>query len=113
MADTLKINVVDVTLPPDSHKNITVINQPNPVIGYTATPDQILELLHFPRYYITQTDNQKPVDGTTFYDLFPDYRPDPGPGPGPSPSGTTSPWGYAFPTPTHFFGIVVESAEHD
>ena len=119
MADTLKINVVDVTLPPDSHKNITVINQPNPVIGYTATPDQILELLHFPRYYITQTDNHKPVDGTNFYDLVPDYRPDPGPGPGPdpdpepTPTGKNVPWGYAYPTPAHFFGIVVESVEHD
>lgn len=119
MADVLTINVVDVTLPPESKKNIPVINQPNPVIGFEATAEQILELLNFPRCYITQTSNNKPVDGTNFYDLFPDLKPgggggpSPDPDPEPTPTDKNVPWGYAYPAPTHFFGIVVESAEHD
>lgn len=122
MADVLTINVVDVTLPPESKKNIPVINQPNPVIGFEATAEQILELLNFPRCYITQTSNNKPVDGTNFYDLFPDLKPDggggkpsPGPGPDPEPEPTryNVPWGYAYPKPVYFIGIIAEKIHHD
>lgn len=121
MAETLTIDVVDVSVPSKRAVNIAIINQPNPVSGYEITYDDLLFLLSFPQYYINESATGKPVTGETIYDYFPDKKPTPGPspspGPGPDPEPTPTdknvPWGYAYPTPTHFFGIVVESAEHD
>lgn len=121
MADTLQIDVVDVSVSPDNNINIAVINQPNPVSGFVATAEQIETLLNFPKYYITQSSNKKPVTGNNFYDLFPDLKPgggggpSPGPGPDPEPEPTkyNVPWGYAYPKPVNFIGIVVESFSHD
>jgi hypothetical protein len=53
------------------------------------------------------------VTGENFYDYFPEKNPGPDPDPEPTPTGKNVPWGYAYPTPVHFFGIVVESVEHD
>ena len=113
-AETLTVDIVDVSVPSMRAINIAVINQPNPVVGYAVTYDELLFLLNFPQYYIKTSDGN-PVTGENIYDYFPNEKPTPGPGPGPGPEPTPSgvPWGYAYPTPTHFFGIVVESAEHD
>ena len=117
MADTLQIDVVDVSVSPDNNINIAVINQPNPVSGFVATAEQIETLLNFPKYYITQSSNKKPVTGNNFYDLFPDLKPGggggPSPGPGPDPTKYNVPWGYAYPKPVYFIGIIAEKIHHD
>ena len=72
MADTLTINVRDMTVPIGNNINIAVINQPNPVTGYTATKEQILDLLNFPKYMIKETATGTVIDGTNYYDYFPE-----------------------------------------
>lgn len=121
MAETLTIDVVDVSVPSKRAVNIAIINQPNPVSGYEITYDDLLFLLNFPQYYINESASGKPVTGETIYDYFPDKKPTPGPspspGPGPDPEpGPTKynvPWGYAYPKPVYFIGIIAEKIHHD
>ena len=116
--ETLTVDIVDVSVPSMRAVNIAIINKPNPVVGYAVTYDELLFLLNFPQYYIKTSDGN-PVTGENIYDYFPDEKPTPGPSPSPgpdpepTPTGKNVPWGYAYPAPTHFFGIVVESADHD
>ena len=117
----LTVDVVDISIPPLSTKLIPFIEEPNPVTGYSANGDQIEGLLHFANCIITVSGTNTRVTGENFYDYFPEKNPGPGPSPGPgpdpdpepTPTGKNVPWGYAYPTPVHFFGIVVESVEHD
>lgn len=81
MADTLSINVVDRSVAVDNHINIAVINQPNPVSGFTASAEQIFDLINIPKYDITDGSG-KPVTGDTFYEFFPDLDPHSGGGGG-------------------------------
>ena len=86
MADTLTISIVDQSVAAENPVNIAVINQPNPVSGFTASAEQILDLLAFPKYFITDDGTGKPVNGDNFYDYFPDLDPSHGGGGG---GGTT------------------------
>jgi len=75
MADTtVTINVVDRSVPPLRAINIAVINQPNPVTGYSATGQEVWDLIQISKYFITDEDGT-PIDGTNFYDYFPDMAP--------------------------------------
>ena len=70
MANTLVINVVDRSVAPLNHVNIAVINQPNPVEGYTATADEVEKLIQIPNYFITD-ENGEQVSGLNYYKYFP------------------------------------------
>ena len=82
MADTLTISIVDQSVAAENPVNIAVINQPNPVSGFTASAQQILDLLAFPKYFITDDGTGKPVNGDNFYEYFPDLDPHSGGGGG-------------------------------
>lgn len=89
MADTtVTINVVDRSVPPMSTINIAVINQPNPVTGYSATGQEVWDLIQISKYFITD-ETGTPIDGSNFYDYFPDMAPGGGGGGG---------GGYVLPT---------------
>lgn len=83
MADkTITIDVVDLTAPPFSHINIAVINQPNPVTGYSITGPELLHLIQFSKYKITETATGKPITGNNIYEYFPELNPSGGGGGG-------------------------------
>lgn len=83
MADkTITIDVVDLTVPPLSHINIAVINQPNPVTGYSITGPELLNLIQFSKYKITETATGTPITGSNIYDYFPELNPSGGGGGG-------------------------------
>lgn len=93
MADTLTIDVTDISVAPLNDINIAVINQPNPVTNYEATAAQIRSLLYFSKYKMTESATGIPITGRNFYDYFPDENPYAGgggdtPGPGPEPTPT-------------------------
>ena len=69
---TLVIDVINKTIPVGYHQNIPIINEPNPCYGYTATSDQIKQLLQMPNYYIYEAGTDKLIDGTNYYDYFPE-----------------------------------------
>ena len=88
MADTtVTINVVDRSVPPMSTINIAVINQPNPVTGYSATGQEVWDLIQISKYFVTD-EAGTPINGSNFYDYFPDMSPGGGGGGG----------GYVLPT---------------
>ena len=80
--DSLTVNIIDMSMPSKSDINIAVINQPNPVTGYAASPDQLLDLFAISKYKITETATGKPVTGDNFYDYFPELDPSHGGGGG-------------------------------
>lgn len=75
MSSTLVIDVRDVSVPPGNNVNIAIINQPNPVVGFTATASQIRYLINFSKYYITDSSTGDPITGDNFYELFPEEDP--------------------------------------
>lgn len=75
MADTLTIDVTDVSVAPHNHVNIAGINQPNPVTGFTATSKQIRSLLCFAKYLVKDSATGTVVDTKNYYDYFPDEDP--------------------------------------
>ena len=70
--NTLVIDVINKTIPMGYHQNIPIINETNPCYGYTATSDQIKQLLQMPNYYIYEAGTDKLIDGTNYYDYFPE-----------------------------------------
>lgn len=75
MADkTVTINVVDRSVPPLRAINIAVINKPNPVTGYSATGQEVWDLIQISKYFITDEEGT-PITGSNFYDYFPDMAP--------------------------------------
>jgi hypothetical protein len=82
MAETLVIDVVDISVPAMRAINIAIINQPNPVSGFAATYDQLAYLINFPQYRITESATGKVVNGESIYKYFPDKDPSGGGGGG-------------------------------
>lgn len=80
MADTLVIDVVDISVPVMRAINIAIINQPNPVRGFEATYDQLAYLINFSQYLITDSETGAVVNGENIYDYFPDKDPSGGGG---------------------------------
>lgn len=82
MSDTLTINVTDMSVGPQNSVNIAIINQPNPVSGFTASAEEIRQLIQISKYFIRDAGTGKPVNGETFYEFFPDLDPHSGGGGG-------------------------------
>lgn len=69
---TLVIDVINKTIPMGYHQNIPIINKPNPCYGYTATATQIRHLIQLSNYWIYEAGTDKLIDGTNYYDYFPE-----------------------------------------
>lgn len=82
MASTLSIDVIDITVAPLNPVNIAIINQPNPVSGFSATGEQVLGLIAFPKYEITESATGTPITGENIYVYFPELDPGGGGGGG-------------------------------
>jgi len=81
MANTLTVDIVDMTVPPLRPVRIAIVSKPNPVTG-----EQLLQLIQFPKYKITETATGKVVNGGNIYDYFPELQPGGGGGGGVTPA---------------------------
>ena len=73
MADhTINIDVIDLTVPELNPINIAIINLPNPVSGYSANAKEVKDLIQFPRYAIFEAGTSKLINGTNYYEYFPE-----------------------------------------
>lgn len=79
---TLTIDVVDMSVPKYAAVNIAVVNQPNPVEGYTANADEVYQLINIPKYRITESATGTVVTGENYYTYFPEMNPGGGGGGG-------------------------------
>jgi hypothetical protein len=79
---TLTIDIVDMTVPKYAAVNIAVVNQPNPVEGYTANADEVYQLINIPKYRITESATGTVVTGENYYTYFPEMNPGGGGGGG-------------------------------
>lgn len=79
---TLNVNVVDKSAAPLSPVNIAIINQPNPVNNYPVNGDQMLQLIQFPQYWITDAATGIIINGGNIYEYFPELKPGGGGGGG-------------------------------
>ena len=79
---TINVNVVDKTVAPLNPVNIAIINQPNPVNNYPVNGAQMLHLIQFPQYWITDAATGTIINGGNIYDYFPELKPGGGGGGG-------------------------------
>lgn len=79
---TVNVNVVDKSAAPLSPVNIAIINQPNPVNNYPVNGDQMLQLIQFPQYWITDASTGIIINGGNIYEYFPELKPGGGGGGG-------------------------------
>lgn len=75
MADTIVVNIVDKSVPALNPKNIAIINRPNPVNGYPVNGEQMLQLIQFPQYWITDAATGIIINGGNIYEYFPELKP--------------------------------------
>lgn len=80
MADTIVVNIVDKSVPALNPKNIAIINRPNPVNGYPVNGEQMLQLIQFPQYWITEAATGIVINGGNIYEYFPELKPSGGGG---------------------------------
>ena len=71
MADTISVDIVDMSIPTKNTRNIPIINQPNPCYGYDVNEEQLKHLIQLSNYYIFEAGTRKVIDGTNFFDYFP------------------------------------------
>lgn len=81
---TVNVNVVDKSVAPLNPVNIAIINQTNPVNNYPVNGDQMLQLIQFPQYWITDAATGIIINGGNIYDYFPELKPGGGGGGGSS-----------------------------
>ena len=79
MADsTIIVDVVDKSVPALNPQKIAIINKPNPAIGVTVTGRQLLHLLQFPQYKITESATGIVINGRNIFRYFPELDPEGG-----------------------------------
>lgn len=71
MADTISVDVVDITIPEMNPKNIPIINQPNPVQGYDIDETQLRQLIQLPNYNVYEAGTNTVISGKNIEDYFP------------------------------------------
>ena len=82
MANTLTVDIIDMAVPPLSPVRIAIVSKPNPVTAEPVTGEQLLQLIQFPKYKITETATGKVVNGGNIYEYFPELQPGGGGGGG-------------------------------
>lgn len=75
MADTVSIDVIDKTVPSGNHRNIPIINQSNPVSGYAANAKEVRALIQLPSLYVFAAGTNDIINGSNYFDYFPDENP--------------------------------------
>ncbi len=68
----ISIDVVDMTVPILNPTNIAIINKPNPVYGYSANARDVYLLMQIMNYNIYEAGTKKIINGTNYYDYFPE-----------------------------------------
>ena len=73
MADhTINVDIVDRSVPIGNHVNIAIVNKPNPVYNEAVNASELWYLINIPNYFITDTSTGKPINGTNYYEYFPE-----------------------------------------
>lgn len=73
MADkTVSVDIINITLPLGNHEMIPIINKPNPCYGYSINAEETKFLIQLPKYNIYEAGTKNLIDGTNYYDYFPD-----------------------------------------
>ena len=73
MADhTINIDVHDISVPELNPINIAIINLPNPVTGYSANAKEVRDLIQIPKYTIYESGTSNVINGTNYFDYFPE-----------------------------------------
>ena len=72
MATIVNVDIIDKAVPLDNHRDIAVINQPNPCYNYPINYRTALKLIQLANYWIYETGTNKMIDGVNFYEYFPD-----------------------------------------
>jgi hypothetical protein len=70
--DTVLINVVDKSVPPLNPKRIAVIGMPNPATNVYVNREQLLQLIQFPQYWVTDAVTGDVISGANITDYFPE-----------------------------------------
>ena len=70
--DTILINVVDKSVPPLNPKRIAVIGVPNPATNIYVNREQLLQLIQFPQYWITDAVTGEVISGANITDYYPE-----------------------------------------
>lgn len=90
MADhTVSIDVRDILVAETNPKLIPIIQQTNPVKGYTANAYTIRMLMQFGNLNICEAGTNKVITGDNYYDYFPEEDPSGGGGGGGGGGGST------------------------
>lgn len=69
---TVNIDVIDLTVTELNPVNIAVINQPNPVTGYSANAKEVKDLIQIPRYTVFESGTSNVINGRNYFDYFPE-----------------------------------------
>lgn len=69
---TVNIDVIDKAVPILNNRNIAVINKPNPCYGYAANAMEVAHLIQLSNYYVYEAGTENVIDGTNYYDYFPE-----------------------------------------
>ena len=75
MPHTIAIDVYDKTVPEGNHRNIPVIDQPNPVIGFDGDAKQVRALIQLPTLYVYESGTNNIINGSNYFDYFPEENP--------------------------------------
>ena len=79
---TISIDVYDKLVSETNPKLIPIINQPNPVKGYSANAYTVRMLMQFGNLYIYESGTNKIITGSNYYEYFPEENPGGGGGGG-------------------------------
>lgn len=79
---TVNVDIIDKSVPESKPIKIAIIGKPNPVINEPVTGEQMLQLIQFPQYWITETATGDVINGGNIYEYFPELKPGGGGGGG-------------------------------
>ena len=71
MADTVSVDIIDMTIPEKNHRNIPVINQPNPCYAYDITEAELKQMIQLSNYNVYEAGTRKVITGKNIEDYFP------------------------------------------
>ena len=71
MADTVSVDIIDMTIPEKNHRNIPVINQPNPCYAYDITEAELKQMIQLSNYNVYEAGTRKVITGNNIEDYFP------------------------------------------
>lgn len=78
----ISIDVYDKLVSETNPKLIPIINQPNPVKGYSANAYTVRMLMQFGNLYIYESGTDNIITGSNYYEYFPEENPGGGGGGG-------------------------------